>query len=30
LIAGASPAYVAKRKEIAKTAYGDLVEIIKK
>ena len=30
LITGASPAYVAKRKEIAKTAYGDLVEIIKK
>ena len=30
LITVASPAYVAKRKEIAKTAYGDLVEIIKK
>jgi UDP-N-acetylglucosamine:LPS N-acetylglucosamine transferase len=30
LITGASPAYVAKRREIAKTAYGDLVEIIKK
>jgi hypothetical protein len=30
LITGASPAYVAKRKEIAKVAYGDLVEIIKK
>jgi UDP-N-acetylglucosamine:LPS N-acetylglucosamine transferase len=30
LITDASPAYVAKRKEIAKTAYGDLVEIIKK
>ena len=30
LIADASPAYVAKRKEIARTAYGDLVEIIKK
>ena len=30
LIAGASPAYRAKREEIAKTAYGDLVEIIKK
>ncbi len=30
LITGASAAYVAKRKEIAKTAYGDLVEIIKK
>ncbi|NCW92628.1 MAG: UDP-N-acetylglucosamine--LPS N-acetylglucosamine transferase [Actinobacteria bacterium] len=30
LITGASPTYVAKRKEIAKTAYGDLVEIIKK
>ena len=30
LITGASPAYRAKREEIAKTAYGDLVEIIKK
>ena len=30
LITGSSPAYRAKREEIAKTAYGDLVEIIKK
>ena len=30
VITGSSSAYVAKRKEIAKTAYGDLVEIIKK
>ena len=30
LITGASPAYRAKREEIAKIAYGDLVEIIKK
>ncbi len=30
LIVGASPAYRAKREAIAKTAYGDLVEIIKK
>ena len=30
LITEASPAYRAKREEIAKTAYGDLVEIIKK
>jgi len=30
LITGASPAYRAKREEIATTAYGDLVEIIKK
>ena len=30
LITGASPAYRARREEIAKTAYGDLVEIIKK
>jgi UDP-N-acetylglucosamine:LPS N-acetylglucosamine transferase len=30
LITGASPAYRAKREEIAKTAYGDLVEIVKK
>ena len=30
LISGASPAYKAKREAIAKTAYGDLVEIIKK
>ena len=30
LITGASPAYRTKREEIAKTAYGDLVEIIKK
>jgi len=30
LITGASAAYTAKRKEIANTAYGDLVEIIKK
>ena len=29
-ITGASPAYVAKRKEIANTAYGELVENIKK
>jgi UDP-N-acetylglucosamine:LPS N-acetylglucosamine transferase len=30
IITGASSAYLARRKEIAKTAYGDLVEIIKK
>jgi len=30
LITGASAAYLAKREEIAKTAYGDLVEKIKK
>ena len=30
LITGASAAYLAKREVIAKTAYGDLVEIIKK
>jgi UDP-N-acetylglucosamine:LPS N-acetylglucosamine transferase len=30
LVAGASPAYRAKREDIAKTAYGDLVENIKK
>jgi spore coat polysaccharide biosynthesis predicted glycosyltransferase SpsG len=30
LITGASAAYLSKREEIAKTAYGDLVEIIKK
>jgi UDP-N-acetylglucosamine:LPS N-acetylglucosamine transferase len=30
LITGATPAYRAKREEIAKTAYGDLIEIIKK
>jgi UDP-N-acetylglucosamine:LPS N-acetylglucosamine transferase len=30
LITGASAAYLAKREAIAKTAYGDLVEIIKK
>lgn len=30
LITGASPTYVAKRKDIAKTAYGNSVKIIKK